>query len=298
MLNNYPLMFCFVGEQPIANLIPIKHLNPDKVLFWITKRTEKVSESLNNIIGKKGVIKNVDPYNITKITNTLMDEVRKNKGDIDNSKIAFNLTGGTKPMAFAGLFICQKYKIPFCYLQSEGGQSILYTYRWEQNQLMIHERKILPDSICLDEYIKLHIGGEYHPRNNTEIYEKIIFNCLKDEVNEIKNNIYLKESLEVDLIFRLGNQVGIAEIKTGNKARTKVGIDHLITAGGREYLGTYTKKFYIADREYPENNKDLANARNVIVIELKNSKNIEGIQKLNKKDQKFLVNTIIEEMQK
>jgi hypothetical protein len=39
----------------------------------------------------------------------------------------------------------------------------------------------------------------------------------------------------------------------------------------REYLGTYTNKFLIIDREYPPNNKELARAWNINVIELTES---------------------------
>lgn len=297
MLNNYPLMFCFVGEQPISNLIPIKCLNPDSVVLCVTERTENIGNSLNSAIGNRGSIEKVDPYNIAEILNTLTAALKK-KNNIDVPKAAFNLTGGTKPMVFAGLLICQKYKFPFCYLQSEGGKSILYTYCWENGEPALHKHKELPATINLVEYIKIHVGDKYKFKNDAEKYEELVFNCLQDQVDEIMKNVYLTDSLEVDLIFRISNQVGIAEVKTKNKARTKDGIDHLNTAGAREYLGTYTKKFYIADREYPENNKALATERNITVIELKNSENTGDLRELDKEDQKLLVNTILKEMQR
>jgi hypothetical protein len=128
--------------------------------------------------------------------------------------------------------------------------------------------------------LKIHTGSKYTYKEDTEKYEKLVYNILYGKVDEIMKNVCLAESLEVDLVFRIGNQVGIAEIKTKNKARTKVGIDHLNTAGAREYLGIYTKKFYIADREYPSNNKELAKERNITVIELINSKNTDNLKDL------------------
>ena len=47
--------------------------------------------------------------------------------------------------------------------------------------------------------------------------------------------------MEIDLIFRCGNSIGIAELKTGKSATEKEGIDQLNAACAREYLGTYTK---------------------------------------------------------
>lgn len=78
--------------------------------------------------------------------------------------------------------------------------------------------------------------------------------------------------MEIDLIFRCGNQVGIAELKTGKVALSKEGLDQLNAACAREYLGIYTKKFLIIDGEYPANNKELAQAWNINIIELTGSK--------------------------
>ena len=80
-------------------------------------------------------------------------------------------------------------------------------------------------------------------------------------------------SLEIYLIIRVGNQFGIAEIKTGREARRKKGINQLNTAAGRDHLGIYTKKFLFVNCYYPENNMLLAKERNIKVVELTNSTN-------------------------
>ncbi len=295
-MTKYPLMFCFVGEQPVSNYIPIEFLKPAEVILYVSNLTEKIGNTLINVIDVKKSINEIDPYSITEMINKLSREIKERK-EIDNNKVVFNLTGGTKPMVFAGFFICQKYNCPFCYLQSEGGKSILYTYHWQDSEPLLLNREELPVSFDLDKYIKLHVG-EYHIKNKTKKYENLIYYCLKDNVDEIIKNVYLTNALEIDLIFRVGNQVGIAEIKTKKRATKKEGIDQLNTAGGREYLGTYTKKFYIADREYPENNKALARDRNITVIELINSENTDELLTLDERDQIFLVDTILSEMRK
>ncbi len=56
------------------------------------------------------------------------------------------------------------------------------------------------------------------------------------------------------------------------------------------------KKFLIVDREYPENNKELAAVRGITVIELKNSPaDVEDV-KIDEKDKNFLIQTIVNEM--
>lgn len=302
MLNRYPIMFCFVGEQPIANLIPIKHLNPENVILCVTNRTKEKGNLLRDIIKGENSIETIEPYNINEISKQLTDLVDDKKQKVASeyaSKIVFNLTGGTKPMAFAGLLTCQKNSSPFCYLQSEGGKSILYTYRWENNEPVLSERSILPDIIELEEYVKIHVGNFVKESMNK--YEKLVWDCLKGEVDEIMHNVRLTDSLEIDLILRVGNKVGIVEIKTGKNALKKRGIDQLNTAGGREYLGSYTKKFYITDREYTGNymaNKDLAEERNITVIELKNSVNTVQLHALDEDDKELLIKTVTDEMKR
>lgn len=299
MTSRYSLMICFVGEQPIANLIPIKHLKPEKVILCVTDRTVNVGNNLKNAIGEKISIEKVDPYKINKTIDSLMDIVNRERNEADIPMIAFNLTGGTKPMVFAGFVVCQKYKSPFYYLQSEGGKNILYAYHWENSELMPPMKgEQVRDNISLDEYVRVHTGCEPTKKKTKKHnkYEELVYSVLKDQVDEILNNIYLAGSLEVDLMFRIGNQVSIAEIKTKGAATKKRGIDQLNTAGGREYLGTYTKKFFIIDRECPQNNKALAEERNIIVIELKNSENVEGLQSLNAKDRDLLIETIRKEV--
>ena len=198
-------------------------------------------------------------------------------------------------MAIGSFLVSQKYSIPFCYLQSEGGKNHLYFYTWKDNMPLLKETIHVSSIINLDEYIKIHVG-EYKRKEKHKYYEQLVIDCIKDKVDEIISNIYLEDALEVDLIFRLGNQVGIAEIKTGKKATKKEGIDQLSTAGGREYLGTYTKKFLIVDREYQENNRDLAAARDITVIELKNSPGDKGNARIDGRDKEILVQTIVTEM--
>ena len=80
----------------------------------------------------------------------------------------------------------------------------------------------------------------------------------------------------MDLVLRCGNNIGIAEVKTGKKARTKEGIDQLNTAAEQRFLGTYTAKMLIVDRKYPGGNLSLAKAHRIEVIELLSFSNSEN----------------------
>mgnify|MGYP001381101264 CR=1 FL=1 len=297
MFENIQTLHCLIGEQQISNLIPIRHINPDQIVLWYTDRTQRRCESLEKAFKAENInciAEKISPYDLRSIISDIEKHIAKSS-QVDLNKIMFNITGGTKFMAIGSFLVCQKYNIPFCYLQSEGGKNYLYLYTWEDNTPILKETFQISSIINLDEYIKIHVG-EYKRKDEHNYYEQLIISCIKDKVDEMISNIYLEEALEVDLIFRIGNRIGIAEIKTKNKATKKEGIDQLSTAGGREYFGTYTKKFLIVDREYPENNKDLAVVRDIKVIELKNSPGDTEDAKIDENDKELLVNTILEEM--
>jgi hypothetical protein len=75
----------------------------------------------------------------------------------------------------------------------------------------------------------------------------------------------VQNQIEIDLIIRRGNEVGIIEAKTGvNKA----GIDQLSTAGAEDYLGEYLTKFLITGRRLTPAIRALAQAQQVRIIEL------------------------------
>ena len=101
-------------------------------------------------------------------------------------------------------------------------------------------------------------------------FEKAVHDVLQTHVDEVLAGVKKGGALDIDLVIRCGNRVGIAEVKTGEKARKKVGIDQLNTAGGREFLGTYTKKFLIVDMPWDtlSNLRELAQARDITVIEV------------------------------
>jgi hypothetical protein len=59
-------------------------------------------------------------------------------------------------------------------------------------------------------------------------------------------------------------------------------------------LGTYTKKFLILDREYGSNNRELAMAHGITIIELPSAstQNGELLGELSKKDREKLIETV------
>lgn len=265
-------MLCMIGEQPVPNLLPIRELGPKEVVLFYTTLTEDKSKYLRSVLVTEGIlcerVKIDNPYDLEEITTAICSEIEK-----QDSGFLLNLTGGTKLMAFAGLELSRKKNAPFCYLQSEGKRNLLFFYDWNGDGRALREssiRRIRRNLITIDDYIKIHLGNYYQTEFANE-FEQSVYGVLGTHVTEITHSIKKGGSLEIDLILRCGNHVGIAEVKAGKSATYKEGIDQLNAACAREYFGTYTKKFLIVDRRYPHNNKELAKAWNINVIELTTS---------------------------
>ncbi|MDN5376342.1 MAG: hypothetical protein PWQ39_1382, partial [Thermacetogenium sp.] len=70
------------------------------------------------------------------------------------------------------------------------------------------------------------------------------------------------------------------------------GIEQIITAAEQRFLGTYTKKFLIIDREYEPNNFALARAHGITVVELPSAQSGE----LSREDTEKLIQTVKKEL--
>lgn len=260
------IMICLIGEQPVPNLLPIRHCVPKEVVLVYTKTSERVKNNIAKVLENCRLHeKEVSPYNLTEVEIELRNYLIEKGWDSDD--LIFNLTGGTKPMSLATFRLAESLKSELVYLQSEGGKGLLYSYNFIDNELKFKNREEIISILTIDEYLKVH-GLDYNIKQKSELFEDLVFESLESHVCEIVKNICIGSSLEIDLLIRCGNQLAIAEVKTGKSAERKTAIDQLNTASQREFLGIYTKRFLILDRELGTNNSELAKAHNIQTIEL------------------------------
>lgn len=262
------LMLALIGEQPIPNLLPIRYLKPEHVLMVYSDRTEPVTSRLQQVLaGELDVAQcRADAYDPVSVFRTIDEELEK----FGQAEVAVNLTGGTKIMTLAAYQVALQRGIPFLYLQSERQDSYLYSYRFGPSGVPeLVEATVIPPVISIDDYLRVHVGNysvEGKPQNP---FEAVIRDCLSGNLDEVLMGVRIG-AIEIDLVLRYRNQVGIAEVKTGDKARKKRGLEQLSLAGAREALGIYTAKFLIIDRSWEEQSQllELAEARSINVIQL------------------------------
>ncbi|RLF74622.1 hypothetical protein DRN39_08425, partial [Thermococci archaeon] len=237
-----------------------------------TKKTEKVAQRLSGLLQKRGCQTDIvlaDAYNaeatFQEIQNCLSEQ---------SQRLVGNFTGGTKPMVLALLRAARDWPSgsQLCYFRTERSQGVLYLYDPETFSLLGEPYRV-HSHITLDDYLTAYLG-EYRVEGPSKSrggsFEKAVAEAIEPYVDELRVGVKKSGALDIDLVFRCGNQIGIAEVKTGGKARKKEGIDQLNTAGARDFLGIYVKKFLIVDASWEEltNLRELAEAYDIAVVEL------------------------------
>ena len=271
------IMISLVGEQPAPNLLPIRRYKPATVVLAYTDRTERVQTNIASVIGGDTIPLEVHPYEMESIRSALQKCIACHGWSKDD--LIFNITGGTKPMAIAAYGLAQSLGALVYYFQTEGGRSIVYRYSFsEDGQVQQYaEPDEIPDSITLDDYLRLYLG-EYTcepPRNELE---RAVLDVLSAEkrVDEVMSSVRPRKlsNVEIDFVVRCKNQVGIGEIKTtGNKE----GVDQLTAVAEQRYLGAYIAKFLTSARPFHPHQKELAKAYRITLIELPSYTDARGV---------------------
>ncbi len=278
------ILVTLIGEQPMANLLPIRYLSPARVLLLFSRRTQPVSDKLRRVLSRwrtsshepqiEVFEEEVQPYDIASARQAILGALERYGWE--PSRTVFNLTGGTKPMMLAAYDVAHSRRVRTAYLQSEHSRSLLYHYSFDDGSegLAVDRVAEIPGIITLKDYLDVHLGVDGYAcgqfaKGPGKAFELAVFAALRDVVDEACAGIRIGGVVDIDLAVRCGNQVGIAEIKTGRDARRKRGIDQLGTAAHPTFLGRYTATFLIIDRYHTGTNlPELASERGITVIEL------------------------------
>ena len=292
-------MISLVGEQPLPVLLPSLHLNPGNHLLVHTERTRVVAKRLSQFIPACS-LKSVPAYGFDDVRRAVQEGVDPDQGWV------LNLTGGTKMMALAAFSLAVDHSLQFVYLKSENQQNVLMSYSFQDGEHRKDHAYQLPELIDLDQYLRVHLPGftREGPNKNQDgtlseggKFERALAEALEDEFDEVMVGVRpegVADQIEIDLLIRKGNEVGIIEAKTSGRHQPKRGIDQLTTAGSRKYLGTYTHRFFIVG-SMPEDQrvKVLAAENNIHIIPMVGYSR----GKLSSNDRRRLLARLLEKME-
>jgi len=264
------------GEQPLPNLLPLRHYRPEAVLAVYSSRTENAWRRLAEVAG--GGVRFYplfirDPYDIFAVQEALQQEIARLA--LPPAELVVNFTGGTKPMSLAAYFAAAVLGAPMIYIQSEGKQTRCYEYAFTGGRAALTGSFIIPGVITIDDYLKAHTGQGVRPRKMEandygHRFEMAIYEALQPPaVDETARAVSLDATVDIDLVVRCGNQAAVIEAKTGLKG-VKNAIDQLDTATEQRYLGTYTGKILVTDQDLAgrSNLTALAKKQRITVIQL------------------------------
>ncbi|MCS7177921.1 MAG: DUF1887 family CARF protein [Anaerolineae bacterium] len=282
-------MIHLVGEQPAPILLPTRYLNPDVTVLVHTEHTRGIAQRLADVLDSDSncLLHCVSPYDLPGIQISLQRFLQEKLAE---HQLLFNLTGGTKMMSLAAFLVAFQRKAPFVYFQTEGGHSWLYRYQFTpQGEVQLEKREEIGETITLDDYLRVQVG-EYTTGSPRTDFESEVLQALREYVPGIETLTSVRprgmEALEVDFVIRLGNQIGVMEVKARG---AKSGIDQIQAVAEQRYLGTYVAKFLVSGKSIDQNNRNLANAYNITVIELTG---YEKTRSLSPKDRQTLAEAV------
>ncbi len=285
-------MIALVGEQPQPNFLPVLHYQPSSVVLVYTTTTSNTYQFLKEELEKRKI--NVyrietDPYDIAAIAIALNIGIAEIPA-LSSQLLMFNLTGGTKMMSLAAYQVAAQHNAPVIYLQSERGQSVIDRYNWQGQQLCHQQREQLTKYLSLHDVLNLHLGqgkdaagkdtwqekGPTEQSNGGHLFELAIAQTLEDHGYEVMCGVKGHNSqVDIDVMIRYHNQVGIIEAKTGKiDAKTgKVKVTNLegvkqLSNTMRYLKATYMRQFLIINGEPSPDQQTVCGLLNIHIISL------------------------------
>jgi Domain of unknown function (DUF1887)/Restriction endonuclease len=273
-------MIALVGDQPLPNFLPARHYHPDNLILVYTSKTQTKYKYLKAVLQEECNVSGIEtsPYDISAIADALNEKL----DTLSSELLIFNLTGGTKTMSLAAHQVAQQRNAPIIYLQSEGIRSIIYLYNWQDHHLYRQSQDELQEYLNLREMLDLHLGrgkneqgkdtwlenGPTIQSNGGHLFELAIAQVLRNQGYEVMCGVRnSNNNVDIDVMIRYQNQVGIIEAKTGRNAKNLEGVKQLSTT--MQYLGgTYTKPFLVINDEAYHDQKIVCDWLHIKIISL------------------------------
>jgi hypothetical protein len=280
-------MIHLVGQQPIPILMAARQWRADANVLVATRVTESVARRVERLLPNASVhMLAADEYNLKAISS----EISKISAGDD---VVFDITGGTKMMALGVYNIASRRGVPLVYVQSDR-KLVLHEYVFNEKGLMntVHT---LGELFTIDEFLLAHLPGYrvegVHQENGRPSiggrFEKAVAEILTSAGFEVVSGVRpenVGSQIEIDMVIRYGNRVGVAELKKAFDSSPKTGFDQLSTAASSTYLGTFTTKLLITGSGVSRALREMANETKVVPISLQSYQDGKGFSRTDEQD--------------
>ncbi len=269
-----------IGLQALPPLLVSRHLRPDEVLLVSGRGLPGPARHLARLLAAEAgvhVAELRDPHDPGRVMDDLADRLARIGWAPEH--VAIDLSGATRPLAFGAFGLARRAVGELVDVEPVRAGFVLRRYGFEADRAVLREETTLAPLITLADYLNAHWGGfvaegfsrgEDGRINAGGAFEAALFRALEPHVDEILAGVRLAglgRQVEIDLMVRVANQVGLIEAKTGVN---KSGLDQLGTAGDPLNMGIYIDKFLVTAGRFPPIYQRLAASARIRVIELPN----------------------------
>lgn len=269
------VMICLVGGQTEPNVMAATEYDLAAVLLVYTADTEKQGQvaSLRDSFHNLGITVAeccVEPHNLRQIEDQINKEIKKQSWD--GGQLIFNLTGGTKMMAFAALNAAQALDAVggIIYVNSQVTPPQCDSYQLAKGRL-VHSSMTQLTSLnkknkesLLNFFLRVHgltevrpdvqysCGHEFELQVATVLEEAFVDRTNKQEL-AIYRDVYVQAPgmtghINIDVLLITDTlRVVALFLKTGKGAGGREPINEAV--GNTRVLGRYTKICVVSDRE-------------------------------------------------
>ncbi len=135
MQNNINI-FCLVSRQAMANVLPVLMLQPRSVTLARTQEENEIANNLEKLFRSKGITINTpihtDAFHFAEIKEVIHNRLT---GLDKTQKIILNVTGGTKPMAFAAYDNFKDMGLSIVYCDTEHKKLLQFFPEYSEQNL-------------------------------------------------------------------------------------------------------------------------------------------------------------------
>lgn len=175
MNNNKVIHVCVVSDQLLGNLIPALQLRPREVVALVTPtmRQRDVAARFKFLLGKNGIACLIEDFPESGFSDALAAAralAAKLSQQFPDTPVGVNLTGGTKPMAFAlvmGLRAHQRAADFYCDTQN----NVIETFEFEATPRRVALQDVVDVELAVNAQGYAVVGEPSRTPQNSELLE-------------------------------------------------------------------------------------------------------------------------------
>lgn len=187
------ILVSLISRQPMPNYIGAKIINPDKMIYFVTRQERVTMERIQKVLKLPFDVIEVKPFDFMSIRDAFLNVVQNHSYD----ELILNVTGGTKIMALSAFDIASENRIPVIYINTADNEMI-----------QLHDGNIykhpLPEVVNIPTYLELH---GHHFIGSSQPSQLELSQFIGQNYNNLKSILYHLRAIEPGKPYRLPGMI-------------------------------------------------------------------------------------------